>query len=323
MKALRDLYWCGYSARPPGELERGLERRCVPRLVGAGLLDAELQRLVSLPRLRKSAMPKRLRLNPTSTVDNQTAVRTGAPVSLSESCRALDVSDRRIEMVPLNRLTPYKGNPRTHSREQIRQIADSIKHFGFTNPILIDDAGEIIAGHGRVEAARLLALDSVPALRLSHLTAAQKRAYVLADNRLAEKARWDRGILAIELQYLIDLDFEVELTGFELGEIGIILDETVDAPQDSTRPADEVAEPLPRPTIARCGDVWLLGPHRLICGDDCDGIDTAIMSWQAHTCEVAVLEGSGKSFEEIQKERSGGESVALDRATSCTVEEVR
>jgi len=119
--------------------------------------------------------------------------------------------ERRVEIIPISQLTPYKGNARTHSRKQIRQIADSISRFGFVNPILIDDAGEIIAGHGRVEAAKLLGIAAVPVLRLSHLSDAEKRAYVLADNRIAQQAGWDREILAIELQGLIDLDFEVEL----------------------------------------------------------------------------------------------------------------
>ena len=105
-------------------------------------------------------------------------------------------------------------NARTHSLAQIKQIAASIKRFGFTNPVLIDDADQIIAGHGRYAAAKLLGLDAVPTVRLSHLSAAEKRAYILADNRLAEKAGWNREILAIELQGLIELDFDVEITGF-------------------------------------------------------------------------------------------------------------
>jgi ParB-like chromosome segregation protein Spo0J len=104
-----------------------------------------------------------------------------------------------IEMIQVERLTPYAGNARTHSKAQIRQIAKSIERFGYVNPVLVDDSGQIIAGHGRVEAAKLLGIESVPALRLSHLSAADKRAYVIADNRLAEKAGWDRELLAIEL----------------------------------------------------------------------------------------------------------------------------
>src|SRR5688572_7412721 len=118
------------------------------------------------------------------------------------------------ELMPVTRLRPYPGNARTHSKKQILQIANSIKKFGFTNPVLISDEGEIVAGHGRVEAAKLLDQQSVPAVRLSHLTAAERKAYVIADNKLALNAGWDKELLAIELQGLIDLNFDVELTGF-------------------------------------------------------------------------------------------------------------
>jgi hypothetical protein len=179
-------------------------------------------------------------------------------------------SERKVELMPVTRLKPYRANARTHSRKQIRQIADSIKRFGFTNPVLVDNGGEIIAGHGRVAAAKLLGLNEVPTLRLSHLSAAEKRAYVLADNRLAEKAGWDREILAIELQGLIDLDFEVELTGFEMGEIDIILDDAEDAKGEAAGPEDEVPQPLEGPSVSQPGDLWLLGKHRILCGDALD-----------------------------------------------------
>src|SRR5919112_5586033 len=105
-----------------------------------------------------------------------------------------------VELMPVTRLKPYAGNARTHSRKQIRQIAKSIERFGFTNPVLISDEGEIVAGHGRVEAAKLLGRESVPAVRLSHLSAAERKAYVIADNKLAQNAGWDKELLAIELQ---------------------------------------------------------------------------------------------------------------------------
>ena len=111
-----------------------------------------------------------------------------------------------VELMPVTRLRPYAGNARTHSKKQIRQIANSIQKFGFTNPVLISDGDEIIAGHGRVEAAKLLGMREVPTLRLSHLDEAQRRAYVLADNKLALNAGWDRDTLAIELQALINLE---------------------------------------------------------------------------------------------------------------------
>ena len=116
--------------------------------------------------------------------------------------------------MPVVGLRPHSGNARTHSKKQIQQIVDSIRQFGFTNPVLVGENGEIIAGHGRVEAAKLLGLDCVPTVRLAHLNAAQRRAYVLADNKLAEKAGGDRELLAIELQGLIELNVDIELTGF-------------------------------------------------------------------------------------------------------------
>ena len=129
-----------------------------------------------------------------------------------------------IEQRAPSELRPYARNARTHSRKQVRQIADSIERFGFTNPVLVSDDSEIIAGHGRVEAAKLLGLKAVPTLRLSHLSADERRAYVLADNKLALNAGWDQDILAIELQALIDLDFDVTLTGFSLAEVDLTLD---------------------------------------------------------------------------------------------------
>ena len=144
------------------------------------------------------------------------------------SGRAGDSSLRarlQVEWISAAALKPAHTNARTHSKRQIEQIAQSIERFGFLNPVLIDASGTIICGHGRVEAARRLGLSRVPTLRIEHLTDAEKRAYILADNKLAEKAGWDREILAIELQALVDMDFEIELTGFEMAEVDFILDE--------------------------------------------------------------------------------------------------
>jgi DNA modification methylase len=178
--------------------------------------------------------------------------------------------DHKVEYIPVSRLKPYPGNARTHSRKQIQQIAESMKRFGFVNPPLVDDNDVIIAGHGRVAAAKRLDLETVPILRLSHLSAAEKRAYVLADNKLAEQAGWDREILAIELQALVDLDFEVELTGFQMGEIDIILDESQEANSESPGREDECDEPVPGRTVSKLGDLWVLGKHRLLCGNALD-----------------------------------------------------
>ncbi len=164
-------------------------------------------------------------------------------------------------------LRPYSRNARTHSKKQVNQIARSIERFGFTNPVLVSDEGEIIAGHGRVEAAKVLGRKTVPTLVLSHLSDAERRAYVLADNKLALNAGWDREILAIELQGLTDLEFDVELTGFCLAEIDLVLDEASDAdPERADEPEDAVAFAGGRP-VSRQGDLWLLGRHRLLCGD--------------------------------------------------------
>jgi ParB-like nuclease domain len=124
------------------------------------------------------------------------------------------------------------------------QIANSIERFGFNTPVLIDDSGQIIAGHGRVAAAKLLGMESVPTLRLSHLSAADKRAYIIADNRVAEKAGWDRELLSIELQALIDIDFDIELTGFETSAVDIILEDAEEAKGRPVGIEDEAPEPL-------------------------------------------------------------------------------
>jgi DNA modification methylase len=172
-----------------------------------------------------------------------------------------------IEHLAPASLKPYAGNARTHSAKQIRQIANSIEQFGFTNPVLISDDDQIIAGHGRVAAARLLGLETVPAARLSHLSEAQRRAYVLADNKLALNAGWDEEMLAIELQGLIDLDFDMDLTGFSAAEIDLRLDAAHESDPDSaTGPEDEVPV-VEGPAVSRAGDLWILGRHRLICGD--------------------------------------------------------
>ena len=173
-----------------------------------------------------------------------------------------------IEQLPPSALRPYARNARTHSPKQIAQIAASIREFGFNNPVLIDRQAGIIAGHGRVEAARKLGLDTVPCVRLEHLTEEQKRAYILADNRLAEKAGWDRDILAIELQHLttIDVDFDVTLTGFEMAEVDLLLGASQDA-EAKADPADAVPEIATGIAVTRSGDIWQIGHHRLICGD--------------------------------------------------------
>jgi len=176
------------------------------------------------------------------------------------------MSKLSITNLPVTVLKPYPGNARTHSAKQISEIATSIKAFGFNNPVLVDKDGTIIAGHGRVAAAKKLGLEVVPCVRLEHLSEAEKRAYILADNKLAEKAGWDRDILAIELQHLadLDLDFDITATGFEMAEIDLLLS---DADADHADPADTVPEVAVGPAVTQPGDVWQIGRNRLICGD--------------------------------------------------------
>jgi DNA modification methylase len=167
---------------------------------------------------------------------------------------------QRIEHWALERLIPYARNPRTHSDAQIAQIAASIAEFGFLNPILVDTNAGIIAGHGRLLAARKLELKEVPVIVLDHLTEAQKRAYILADNRLAENASWDEEALSLELQELSAADFDLDLTGFSPGEIDALL-----AIPDEERA--NAAPPLPDNPVSRPGDLWVCGKHRILCGD--------------------------------------------------------
>jgi DNA modification methylase len=211
-----------------------------------------------------------LQTNQASTSSSQTV--ENQPSTSSHHGAAAPAAAPRIEIVPVNRLTAYKGNARTHSRKQIRKIADSIKRFGFVNPALIDDAGEIIAGHGRVEAAKLLGITAIPCLRISHLSDAEKRAYIVADNRLAELAGWDREILAIELQALVDIgEVDVEITGFATPEIDVVLSDAAEAQREPCGPADEVPDaPAEGAPVSRVGDLWALGVHRLLCGDALD-----------------------------------------------------
>ena len=185
-----------------------------------------------------------------------------------------------IEHLPPGDLRPWTRNARTHSKKQVRQIADSIRTFGFTNPVLIDRENTILAGHGRVEAAKLLGLETVPCLRIEHMTPEQKRAYVIADNKLALNAGWDEDLLAEELEALstLDLDFDVTLTGFSIAEIDSLIE--AKDPEEPGDPADDVLV-IEAPRRVQPGDVWKLGVHRLICGDALDpGVVGLLMDGQ-------------------------------------------
>jgi ParB-like chromosome segregation protein Spo0J len=180
-------------------------------------------------------------------------------------------SKTKIEHVSIDKLIPYARNSRTHSDAQVAQIAASIKEFGFTNPVLVDGDGGIIAGHGRVMAAKSMKLDSVPCIRLDHLTEAQKKAYVIADNKLALNAGWNDQMLGLELADLQGLGFELELTGFNKDELASLM-----APEPTEGHTDEDEVPsIPEQPKSQRGDVWLLGEHQLMCGDSTQADDLA------------------------------------------------
>jgi DNA modification methylase len=188
---------------------------------------------------------------PRRSLSNPEPTSTGAVAELHVIYRSIDT------------LTPYRGNARTHNRSQIRKLRDSIQAFGFVNPVLINTSGTIVAGHGRVQAAKLMGMSAVPTICLENLTPDQIRAYVIADNRLAEDAGWDEQILKIELQHLISLpDIDVSITGFEVPEIDLIIGS---APVEED-PDDQLPEETDE-VITKPGDLWCLGHHRIYCGD--------------------------------------------------------
>jgi hypothetical protein len=177
------------------------------------------------------------------------------------------IRDLTVELSPTAALTAYSRNAHTHSKKQIRQIAESIRVFGWTNPILTDANGVVIAGHGRLAAAEMLGLDRVPVIRIDDMTEAQKRAYILADNKLAENAGWDQELLRLELQGLLEMepDFAITATGFSMGEIDLAISDWEDR-------EDDAAEHLPTldstlPPITQLGDLWDMRGNRVLCAD--------------------------------------------------------
>ena len=224
----------------------------------------------------------------------------------------------KIEQVKLDALIPYARNSRTHSEAQVAQIAASIKEFGFTNPVLIDETGSIIAGHGRVMAARKLAIADIPSIRLTHLTDAQKKAYVIADNKLALNAGWDDEMLAVELTDLKDMDFNLDLTGFSAEEIDTLLTPTI---IEGLTDEDAVPELPPEP-VTKLGDVWILGKHRVMCGDSTsidaveklmDGQKAALMQtdppYGIAYVKNAKSKGQGKQHVDIENDDLDGEKL--------------
>lgn len=181
----------------------------------------------------------------------------------NKSCK----TTRNLTYQPIDNLKPLARNARTHSRKQIRQIANSIARFGFNNPVLVDDNNQIIAGHGRVSAAKLLGMTELPVLALSGMSAAERKAYALADNKLALNAGWDTELLALEMKDLIDLDFDLELTGFDLAEIDLTIDAANDAAGSKKQDEADNVPCLDKTAVTRLGDLWQMGKHRLLCGD--------------------------------------------------------
>lgn len=204
-----------------------------------------------------------------------------------------------IEYIEVESLIPYARNSRTHSDEQVAQVAASIKEFGFTNPVLVDQDGMIIAGHGRTLAAQRLQMKEVPCLRLSHLSEAQKRAYVIADNKLALNAGWDDELLAVELRDLKDSDFDLSLTGFGDDELADLLAEAL---EEGLTDEDSVPE-APETPVTVEGDVWVLGNHRLMCGDSTsiDAVENLMDGQKANICFTSPPYNAGSLNIKSQK----------------------
>jgi hypothetical protein len=244
---------------------------------------------------------------------SDTAVSASSAASEPASPSAARLLNLRIEYRSPALLRPAAHNARRHSKKQLAQIAKSIERFGFVNPVLIADDFEIVAGHARVEAAKILGLKEVPTARLSCLSPAERRAYVIADNRLAELAGWDGDVLAAELKGLLDLQFDdVELTGFALGEIDHILDDAGANKVEKARPEDKrLTNGREGAVVSRAGDEWLLGPHRLVCGEvalvDCDVV---VRHWQQVTGDAARLAGSDLTFKGATAVRLAGEGAS-------------
>ena len=210
----------------------------------------------------------------------------------------------QVEYRPLDSLTGYARNARTHSEEQVAEIAGSIREFGFTNPVLVAEDCTIIAGHGRVLAARKLGMAEVPTITLAGLTATQRRALVLSDNRIALNSGWDNELLALELGDLKDAGFDLGLTGFTADEIGDILRPATDAAGDGDADddaVDDVPEPAADPVV-RPGDLWILGPHRLLCGDSTSPADVA----RVMAGETAVLCFTSPPYSQQRDYTTGG-----------------
>ena len=191
----------------------------------------------------------------------------------------------RFEKVGIDKLIPYARNARTHNKEQIKQLRASLREFGFVNPCIIDKDYNIIAGHGRVMAAKEEGIDSIPCVFAEHLTDAQKRAYILADNRLALNAGWDDEMLSVELSDLQANTFDLSLLGFSDAEMNKLMGGMDNAKDDDF----DVDAELQKPTLSKPGDLWLLGNHRLVCGDSTKSETYALlMVWRFIACVFSL-----------------------------------
>ena len=168
-----------------------------------------------------------------------------------------------MQLVPIAKLVPYVNNARTHSPEQIKKLRSSLREFGFINPVIIDRDYDVIAGHGRILAAKEESIKEVPCVFADHLTEAQKKAYIIADNRMAMDAGWDEELLRVEIESLQGMDFDPLLTGFDEKELAALFDDGAEAKDDDF----DVDKELEKPAFSKTGDVWTLGRHRLVCGD--------------------------------------------------------
>lgn len=179
-----------------------------------------------------------------------------------------------VSQMPIGALKPYPRNARTHSKKQIGQVAESIRSFGFNVPVLVDEENTVLAGHARLAAAKLLGLESVPCVRLAHMSKAEKKAFILADNQLALNAGWDEEILSLELKELalLDKDFTLDVTGFSIAEIDGLLEI-----EEAGNPKDDRLPEIPAVAVTRPGDLWILGPHRLLCGSALSAADCSCL----------------------------------------------
>ena len=215
-----------------------------------------------------------------------------------------------IEYRQVAALIPYARNPRTHNDTQVAKIAASIVEFGWTNPILVDGDNGIIAGHGRLAAARKLGLDAVPVIELSHLSVNQKRAYVIADNRLALDAGWDEEMLALELADLTSAGYDLALTGFDDVDLETMFgDPDGDTVEGNT--ADDAVPEVPVTPVSQAGDVWLLGSHRLVCGDSTQAESYASLLQGAKVAMVFTEPPYNVNYANTAKDKMRGKNRAI------------